>query len=108
VERIYGAGVFAGFTPEIIHMIKTNLIAAAVIAVLALASSPSSAAMMGCSGDNMMKVNNSLSMMADGAGKSMGYKEISMAQSDMLKGNMRGCAMHTNKAMMMGMMKSGM
>jgi hypothetical protein len=89
-------------------MIKTNLIAVAAIAMLAFAASPSSAAMMGCSGANMMKVNNSLGMMADGPSKMMGYKEVSMAQSDMLKGNMRGCAMHTNKAMKMGMMKSGM
>jgi hypothetical protein len=87
-------------------MVKTNLIAAAAIAALALASSPSNAAMMGCSGANMMKANNSLTAAADGPNKMMAYKEISMAQGDMLKGNMRGCTMHMNKAMKMGTMKS--
>jgi hypothetical protein len=87
-------------------MVKTNLIAAAAIGILAMASTPSNAAMMGCSGDNMMKANNSLAAVADGPNKMMAYKEISMAQSDMLKGNMRGCTMHMNKAMKMGMMKS--
>jgi hypothetical protein len=89
-------------------MIKTNLIAAAAIATLALGAMPASAAMMGCSGDNMMKTNNSLAAVADGPNKMMAYKEISMAHGDMLKGNMRGCTMHMNKAMKMGMMKSGM
>jgi hypothetical protein len=35
-------------------MLKTNLIAAAAIAILAPGSTPSSAAMMGCPGANMM------------------------------------------------------
>jgi len=89
-------------------MLKTNLFAAAALVAAALASTPSSAAMMGCSGENMMKANNSLNAVADGPNKMMAFKEISMAQSDMLKGNMRGCTMHMNKAMKMGMMKSDM
>ncbi len=78
------------------HLKELQAQYAAAIATLALGSTPSSAAMMGCSGDNMMKANNSLSATADGPNKMMAYKEISMAQSDMLKGNMRGCTMHMN------------
>ena len=89
-------------------MIRTNIIAVAAVVIIAFASTPSSGAMMRCSGDNMMKANNALGMMRDGPDEMMGYKEVSMAQGDMLKGNMRGCAMHTGRAMKMGMMKSGM
>jgi hypothetical protein len=81
------------------------LVTAAALAA-AFAVTPASAAMMSCSGDGMMKVNSMGMMMPDGPNKMMMAKEVSMANSSMAKGDMRGCNMHLMKAQKMGMMKS--
>jgi hypothetical protein len=84
---------------------KKILITAAMFS--ALAFTPASAAMMGCTTDNMTKsMMMSTSMM--GPGKMGMDKEMAMANMDMSKGNMRGACMHYMKAQKMGMMKSGM
>ncbi len=74
------------------------LIAAAMFSVLAL--SPASAAMMACTGENMMK---SAAMMAPG--ESPANKEMAMANTDMSKGKMRSACTHYMKAQKMSMMK---
>lgn len=80
------------------------LITAAALSILAIA--PASAKpMMGCSGDNMMKMNNMTTAMADGEQKMMMNREIGMANTAMSKGDMRGCNMHMMKAQQMSMMK---
>ncbi len=77
------------------------------MAAVILAVAPASAAKMmaGCSGDNMMKTENSVEAMADGPTKDMGRKEIVDAQTAMLAGKMGACGMHISKAMHATMMK---
>jgi hypothetical protein len=87
-------------------MINKLLGAAAMAAVIAVA--PVSAAKMtmgGCSGDNMMKTENSVEAMADGPDKDAGRKEITLAQTAMLDGKMGVCASHIHQAMHTTMMK---
>lgn len=73
------------------------LITAAALSVLAIA--PASAKpMMGCSGDNMMKVNDQVSAMADGPQKMMMNREIGMANTAMSNGDVRGCNTHLMNA----------
>jgi tripartite-type tricarboxylate transporter receptor subunit TctC len=43
--------------------------------------------------------------MADGDVKTMAFKEMTDAQTALLDGKMRVCAMHLTKAMHVGMMK---
>ena len=76
------------------------------MAAAILAVAPASAAKMGgCSGENMAKTESMVEAMADGTDKSMGQKEIAMAQTAMLDGKMGECAVHIHHAMRAGMMK---
>ena len=87
------------------NMINKLLGAAATVAVI-LAVVPASAAKMGgCSGENLMKTESMIDVMADGPNRMTGQKEIAMAQTAMLDGKMGVCAMHLGKAMHVGMMK---
>jgi hypothetical protein len=89
------------------NMINKLLGAAAMTAVI-LAMAPASAAKMsigGCGGENMMKTESMIEGMADGPNRAMAQKEVAMAQTAMLDGKMRPCAMHLRKAMQAGSMK---
>ena len=79
------------------------LIAAAALAVLAV--SPASAAMMKCSGDNMMKSTNMMMTMPDSPGKMAANKEMGMANTDMSNGKMGSACRHYMKAQKSAMMK---
>jgi hypothetical protein len=86
-------------------MIK-KLLGAAAMAAVAYAVVPASAAKMaGCSGENMMKTESMIDVMADGEGKITAQKEIAMAQTARLDGKMGACGMHLSKAMHVGMSK---
>ncbi len=87
-------------------MIKT-LIGAAALAAVAFAVAPAQAAKMGagCSGANLAKTEAAVEAMADGDGKFMAQKEMSLAQDAMLNGKMGACSMHLTKAMHAGMAK---
>lgn len=74
---------------------KTLLTAAAFVA---LAFSPASAAMMGCTSANMAKSAGMMSGTPDTPAKMAMNKEMAMANTDMSKGNMRGACMHYMKA----------
>jgi hypothetical protein len=87
------------------NMINKLLGAAATVAAI-LAVAPASAAKMGgCSGENLMKTESMIEVMADGPNRMTGQKEIAMAQTAMLDGKMGACAMHLGKALHVGMMK---
>ena len=77
------------------------------MAAVVFAVVPASAAKMaGCSGDNMMNVENQVEALADGDTKTMGRKEIVAAQTEMLSGHMGACGAHLSKAAHIGgMMK---
>jgi hypothetical protein len=80
---------------------KTLLTAAAFVA---FALSPASAAMMACTGDNMMKTTAMMGGSADTPAKAAAYKEMAMANADMSSGKMKSGCMHymkSQKAMMM-------
>lgn len=81
------------------------LITAAALSVLAIAPASAKPMMMGCSGDNMMKMNNMTNAMADGQQKMMMNREIGMANMAVSKGDMRGCNKHMMNAQKMSMMK---
>ncbi len=85
---------------------KVYLIAAAALALAAVPASAAKMKMMTCSGDGPMKVNNMVSMMADGPQKMMMQKEMGMASMAMSKGDMRMCNMHIMNAQKAGMMKN--
>jgi hypothetical protein len=87
------------------NMIKKLLGAAAMAAVVFAVVPASAAKMAGCSGDNMMNVENQVEAMADGDIKTMGRKEIVAAQTEMLAGHMGACSVHLNKAAHIGMAK---
>jgi hypothetical protein len=87
------------------NMIKKLLGAAAIAAVVFAVAPASAAKMAGCSGDNMMKVENQVEALADGEVKNVARKEIVAAQTDMLAGHMGGCGSHLNKAAHAGVMK---
>lgn len=77
-----------------------KLLGAAVIAAVGLAVVPASAAKMAaCSDGNLQKTESATEAMADGPGKTMAQKEISMAEHAMLDGKMGACAMHLTNAM---------
>jgi hypothetical protein len=87
------------------NMINKLLGAAATVAVI-LAVGPASAAKMGgCSGENLMKTESMIEVMADGPNRIEGQKEVAMAQTAMLDGKMGVCAVHLSKAMHVGMTK---
>ena len=80
---------------------KTLLTAAAFVA---FAFSPASAAMMACTGDNMMKSTAMMTGPADTPAKMAANKEMAMANTDMSNGKMKSACMHymkSQKAMMM-------
>jgi hypothetical protein len=82
------------------------LIAAAAIAAATATLSPASAAMMACTGDNMMKSMTMGGSMPDSPGKMAMMKEMAMANTQMSKGDMRGACKSYMRAQKMGMMKS--
>ena len=88
-------------------MTKGILTVAAVTAVL-FAVAPASAKGMKCTEANMAKMNDMMMKMPDGENKTMGMKEMTMAQDSMGMKKMGDCSMHMSKAMKMGMMKSKM
>jgi hypothetical protein len=92
----------AGFILRKVPM-KKILITAAMFSALDL--SPASAKMMACSGDIMAKTSTMMMTMPDGKAKMGMGKEMSMANTDMSKGNMRGGCMHYMKAQKMAMME---
>ena len=59
----------------------------------------------GCSGGNLSKAESQIETMADGEGKMVAQKEISLAQDAMLGGKMGVCAAHLSKAMHVGTSK---
>lgn len=79
-----------------------GLLALGAIAVVA---TPASAAKMGCSGADLQKVNGMMTGMTEGPNKTTMYKEMTMTQAAMSKGDMKGCAMHLNMAAKAGMAK---
>jgi hypothetical protein len=88
-------------------MTKGILTMAAVTAVL-FSITPASAKGMKCTEANMAKGNDMMMKMPDGENKTMGMKEMTMAQDSMGMKKMGDCSMHMSKAMKMGMMKSKM
>ena len=83
-----------------------KLLGAAVVAAVAFAVVPASAAKMaGCSGENFGKTESMIETMADGEGKSTAQKEIAQAQEAMLSGKMGACSAHLSKAMHAGEVK---
>jgi hypothetical protein len=87
------------------NMIKKLLGAAAMAAVVFAVAPASAAKMAGCSGENMMNVDNTVEAMADGDAKTVARKEIVAAQAAMLDGHMGACSVHISKAAHIGMMK---
>jgi hypothetical protein len=79
------------------------LVAAAMLSALAV--SPASAAMMKCTGDNMMKSTSMMATMPDSPGKMAATKEIGMANTDMSQGKMGSACSHYMKAQKAAMMK---
>jgi len=86
-------------------MTKGLLTVLAVTAVL-FAVAPASAKGMKCTEANMAKANDTMMKMPDGENKTMGTKEMAMAQDSMRMKKMGDCSTHMSKAMKMGMMKS--
>ena len=88
-------------------MTKGILTVVAVTAVL-FAVAPASAKGMKCTEANMAKANDMMMKMPDSENKTMGMKEMTMAQDSMGMKKMGDCSMQMSKAMKMGMMKSKM
>jgi hypothetical protein len=78
-----------------------KLLGAATIAAIACAFVPAQAARVGvgCTGDNLAKVEGNIDTMADGPAKFTAQREITAAQDAMLNGSMHRCAMHLSMAM---------
>ena len=80
-----------------------KLLGAAAMAAIVYGTVPASAAnVVGCSGANQTKAESTVEAMADGPAKFGARREIAAAQDAMIKGNMRGCAMHLSRAMNSG------
>src|SRR5438045_2438573 len=80
-----------------------KLLGAAGMAALIYPTVPASAAdVAGCAGADQAKAASTVEAMADGPAKFGAQREIAQAQGDLLKGNMRGCAMHLSRAMNSG------
>jgi hypothetical protein len=88
-------------------MTKRVLTMLALTAVV-FAVAPASAKGMKCTEASMTKANDMMMKMPDGDNKTMGMKEMTMAQDSMGMKKMGDCSMHMSKAMKMGMMKSKM
>ncbi len=79
------------------------LLTAATFVALTFSLSPASAAMMACTGDNMMKSTAMMMGTADTPAKVAANKEMAMANTDMSNGKMKTGCMHymkSQKAMM--------
>jgi len=78
-----------------------KLLGAAAMAASAYAFVPAHAAHLnvGCGTDELARTEGALETMADGPGKFTAEREVAEAQDAMLKGSMRGCAMHLSRAM---------
>jgi hypothetical protein len=87
------------------NMIKKLLGVAAMAAVVFAVAPASAAKMMGCGGDNMMKVETAVEALPDGETKYAGFREITAAQAAMLDGHMAQCSEHLSKAAHASMMK---
>jgi hypothetical protein len=74
-------------------------------ALLGVAAAPASAEMMKCTGENIGKMTSMSS--ADTPAQMGMNKEISMANMEMSKGNMRGACMHYMRAQRMKTMDAG-
>lgn len=86
-------------------MIKKLLGAAAMAAVVFAVAPASAAKMMGCSGENMAKIESAVETMPDGQAKWDSFKEIAAAQTAMLDGKMGVCSAHLSRVAHTGMMK---
>jgi hypothetical protein len=77
-----------------------RFLGAAAVAAIAYAFVPAHAARVGvgCSGDSLGKTEGAVEGMADGPNKFTAEREIAQAQDEMLKGSMRGCAVHLSRA----------
>ena len=76
------------------------------VALLSAASfTPASAAMMGCTSDNMMKSSAMMSSMNEGSAKMAANKEMAMANTDMSNGKMGSACKHYMKAQKAAMAK---
>ena len=83
-----------------------KLLGVAAMAAMIYSTVPASAAhMAGCSGENLAKTESMIETMADGEGKMVAQKEISLAQDAMLGGKIGVCAVHLSKAMHVGTSK---
>jgi hypothetical protein len=78
-----------------------KLLGATTIAAIACSFVPAHAARVGvgCTSDNLAKVEGNIDTMADGPAKFTAQREIAAAQDAMLNGSMRRCAMHLSMAM---------
>lgn len=90
--------------------LRKSLLGAAVLSALALSVAPASAAhraaTMGCGGDNMAKVNDSVSALSDAApNKWDAVKEVGLANTALSEGKPGECAMHLSRAEHEGMMR---
>jgi hypothetical protein len=76
------------------------------VALLSAASfTPASAAMMACTGDNMMKSNAMMSSMNEGAAKTAANKEMAMVNKDISNGKMGSACKHYMMAQKAAMAK---
>ena len=92
-----------------IKNIGKTLLGAVALTALVLSVAPASAAhrgaMMGCGGDNMAKVNDSVSALSDAApNKWDAVKEVGLANTALSEGKPGECAMHLSRAEHEGMM----
>ena len=82
-----------------------KLLGAAAMAAFAYAVVPAYAATtVGCSGENLGKIESAVEVIADGADKISAQKEVAQAQEALLGGKMGACAMHLARAMHAGTM----
>ena len=80
-----------------------TLIAVALLS--AVSFTPASAAMMGCTSDNMMKSSAAMSAMNESPAKMAANKEMAMANTDMSNGKMGSACRHYMKAQKLSMAK---
>jgi hypothetical protein len=103
-----GNGVGAVQKQKMESNMLNKLLGAVAMAAVAYATCPANAAKVeraGCSGGNLTKAESMIETMADGEGKMVAQKEISLAQDAMLGGKIGVCAVHLSKAMHVGTSK---
>ena len=74
------------------------LLTTAAFVAFTLSLSPASAAMMACTGENMMKSTAMMMGTADTPAKMVANKEMAMANTDMSNGKMKSGCMHYMKS----------